>query len=100
MQIQDALNIFVAQLEADGRSPHTIAQYRRHVRLLADWLAETGRCDEIDALGHQDLAQFFAAPSARTAAGKERTKKATSLNALRTSIRCFFSYLADRKSVV
>ena len=40
MQVQTALDRFLVQLEADGRSPHTIRQYRRHVRLLAAWLDE------------------------------------------------------------
>ena len=34
MTIDDALSLFLVQLEADGRSPHTIEQYRRHVRAL------------------------------------------------------------------
>ena len=39
MRLADALDRFVVQLEADGRSPHTIGQYRRHVALLGSWLA-------------------------------------------------------------
>ena len=93
MQIQDALDLFVGQLEADGRSPHTIDQYRRHVRALAAWLAHTGRSGDLAALGHQDVAMFFGAPGARTAAGTTRTKRATSVNSMRTSIRCFFAHL-------
>ncbi len=30
MTIDDALERFLVQLEADGRSPHTTGQYRRH----------------------------------------------------------------------
>ena len=37
MQITEALEKFLLQLEADGRSPHTVGQYRRHVRTLARW---------------------------------------------------------------
>ncbi len=39
MPIEDALDRFMRQLRADGRSRHTIDQYRRHVRLLARWIA-------------------------------------------------------------
>ncbi len=42
MNIEDALARFLLQLEADGRSRHTIGQYRRHVRLLAAWYAHVG----------------------------------------------------------
>ncbi len=51
MQIQRALDRFLLQLQADGRSEHTVAQYRRHVRLLARWLAtrrHKGRVEGID----------------------------------------------------
>jgi len=93
MQIQAALDLFVGQLEADGRSSHTIGQYRRHVRALAAWLASSGRSDDLSALRHQDVATFFGAPDARTAAGTTRAKRSSSMNAMRTSIRCFFSHL-------
>ncbi len=53
MQIREALDRYLLQLEADGRSPHTIAQYRRHVRALARWAADVGHSGEIDALGHE-----------------------------------------------
>jgi site-specific recombinase XerC len=39
MQLQAALQAFLLQLSADGRSPHTIGQYRRHGTALANWLA-------------------------------------------------------------
>ena len=38
MHVIDALERFVLQLEADGRSEHTIGQYRRHVGQLVGWL--------------------------------------------------------------
>ena len=47
MQIHDALERHLLQLEADGRSGHTIGQYRRHVRQLALWAARAG--DDPDA---------------------------------------------------
>jgi hypothetical protein len=31
MNIKDALERYLTQLKADGRSPHTAGQYRRHV---------------------------------------------------------------------
>ena len=43
LTITAALDRFVLQLEADGRSLHTIGQYRRHIRLLARWARSARR---------------------------------------------------------
>ena len=92
MRIETALARFTQQLQADGRSPHTINQYRRHVSLLARWAADVGHCGEIEALTHEDLAQFLASPLARTRPdGAE--KKATAMNCLRSSLRAIFAHL-------
>jgi site-specific recombinase XerD len=89
MHLDDALSRFLTQLEADGRSPHTIGQYRRHVRALGTWLPP-GR--EIEAVGHEDLARFLAAPVAKTRPDGA-SKKATSVNALRSSLKGFWGYV-------
>lgn len=92
MQIEESLERFEVQLEADGRSPHTIAQYRRHVRSFAHWSAQVGHSGEITEVTHGEVARFLISPVARLRPdGKE--KKATTVNALRTSIRCFFYYI-------
>lgn len=88
MKISDALEEFVLQLEADGRSRHTIDQYVRHVNLLA--CAHPG---QVEAITHADLARFLTSPEARLRPDG-KPKKATAMNALRSSIRCFFGYLA------
>ena len=92
MEITDALDRFLVQLEADGRSAHTIGQYRRHVRLLANWLVQEGRSRDVIRIDHEDLACFLASPTARNRPDGKK-KKATAMNALRTSLRCFFGYL-------
>jgi len=92
MQITDALTKFLVQLEADGRSCHTIAQYRRHIRLFAHWAAEVDHSGEISEISHEVLAAFLVAPEARTRPDGGR-KKETSTNALRSSVRNFFRYL-------
>jgi site-specific recombinase XerD len=86
--------MFLVQLEADGRSPHTIGQYRRHVTALAGWLPHGGLRRAVGTIGHEDVAAFLAAPVARTAA-HGRPKRAVSMNAMRTSLRCFFRYLHE-----
>ncbi len=93
MKIEEALAKFQTQLEADGRSIHTRKQYGRHVRLLARWARDVGGCgDELEKLGHEDVARFLSAP---VATGRLRggQKLATSANCLRSSLKGFFSYL-------
>ncbi len=92
MRITDGLEKFSLQLQADGRSEHTVRQYGRHVRLLSRWLRQEGHCGDIGALGHEDLARFLASPQARTRPDGG-PKKPTSLNALRSSVKGFFGYL-------
>ncbi len=88
MQIQECLRKFVRQLEADGRSAHTIAQYERHVGVLAGWLGDT----TVEKVDNDRLAVFLCTPVACLRPDGQE-KKAASMNALRTSIRCFFAYL-------
>ena len=92
MQIQDALQGFLRQLAADGRSPHTIGQYRRHGTALANWLVTADISNDVADLTPDVLARFFADSAARTSC-RGGPKKAVSLNAMRTSIRCFAVHL-------
>ena len=94
MELQDAIAAFDAQLAADGRSPHTRAQYARHASALGRWLARTKRSTNLATLDHRALAAFVASPEARCRPDGV-DKKATSTNALRTSLRTLFGYLAD-----
>jgi len=91
MQIDQALEKFLNQLDADGRSIHTRAQYQRHIRLLARWVASDGRSCEVEDLDHEDLALFLTSSQARTRPDAA-PKTATTMNSLRTSLRCFFGY--------
>ncbi len=85
MTIDDALARFLVQLEADGRSPPTTGQYRRHVRLFASWWCDVGAGGAIEAISHEDIARFLSSPQARTRRDT-RAKKATSVNTLRSSL--------------
>jgi site-specific recombinase XerC len=92
MRIDEALERFLTQLEADGRSPHTIGQYRRHVRTLARWARDVRpRSDRIEDLGHEGVARFLASPAA-TGRAEGGAKLATTVNALRTSLKVFLAY--------
>ena len=89
MQLQEALRAFQVQLAADGRSVLTRNQYQRHVARLIAWLATTGCSTEVGDITPAIVAEFFASDAARISA-RGGTKKATSANAQRTSLRCFF----------
>lgn len=91
MHLQDASGQFQVQLRADGRSEHTRRQYERHVRALIGWLAGTDYGTEMESLTPGVVAAFLASDAATTCA-HGGTKKASSANAMRTSIRCFFRW--------
>src|SRR5258705_13346061 len=91
MQLQAALQGFLQQLAADGRSPHTMGQYRRHVAALIDWLTRGRRSLELADLAPATIAEFFGSDAAENSA-RGGLKRATSANAQRTSLRCFFSW--------
>ena len=92
MQLQEALRRYVVQLQADGRSQHTIKQYQRHVYLLDRWLDENRRSRGIAAIDHETLAEFLVSDMA-TKRPDGQPKRATSMNCLRSSLRTFFAYL-------
>jgi integrase/recombinase XerD len=92
MRIEEALGLFVLQLEADGRSAHTIGQYQRHVSSLTAWLAQERLSAPLANVGHELLARFLASPAARTRPDG-KPKRAGSMNAMRSSLRGFFAYL-------
>ncbi len=95
MRLESPVTRFLTQLRADGRSPHTIRQYARHLRLFGEWWGGTcgaGEADEIAHIDHEALASFLASDAALLRPDG-KGKKAASMNALRTSVRCFFDYL-------
>jgi integrase/recombinase XerC len=84
MLFQDALDAYLLQLSADGRSSHTIRQYQRH---LAAFAQTVGADRALDSITPTDVAQFMTAPS--TLQGRSTA----TLNALRTSLRTFFGFV-------
>ncbi len=84
MRLTDALDSYLLQLAADGRSVHTRAQYQRHVRSFAAWL---GPDRALDAVTTTDVAKFMTTPAVLEG------RSTATLNALRTSLRTFFGYM-------
>jgi site-specific recombinase XerD len=91
MNLAEAMAAYALQLEADGRSVHTRDQYRRHLRRFGDWLATRGPAADLAALGPADLSGFLVSDAARQRPDGG-PKRATSLNALRSTLRTFFTY--------
>ena len=91
MRIEDALDRYLLQLQADGRSEHTVDQYRRHLRLLTHWAASEGLSGELGDIDHEVLARFMVSPEARMRPDGA-LKKATSVNALRSTLRTFLRF--------
>ncbi len=91
MQIEEALDRFLVQLEADGRSVHTRKQYSRHVRALALWLLQRGHGALLGEVRHEDVARFLASTAARTRPDGA-AKRPGSRNALGSSLKGFFGY--------
>lgn len=88
MRISDALAAYTVQLQADGRSVHTIRQVERHVRLLARWAGDP----PVAELGHEHLARFLASEVVQERAGGG-ARKASSANAIRSSVRGFCAFV-------
>lgn len=88
MKVQTALDRYVLQLQANGRSQHTVDQVRRHVGLLMHW----GKAPaDVRRLTHEHLARFLVSDVAMTRADGQPKQVATT-NALRSSMRSFFAY--------
>jgi integrase len=88
MCISDALAAYTVQLQADGRSVHTIRQAERHVRLLARWAGDP----PVAELGHEHVARFLASDVVQECAGGG-PRKASSANAIRSSVRGFCAFV-------
>jgi site-specific recombinase XerD len=109
-EFDSAVARFLIQLDADGRSEHTILQYRRHLFAFRRWLEERdgdGRegtthseaarlnvVHEEAAITPEVIAAFFVSTAARESA-RGGAKKPTSLNSMRSSMRAFFGYCRD-----
>ncbi len=89
-----ALDAYLLQAAANGRSPHTLGQIERHGKLFIRWLKSEGRSRRLAAITPAVIAAFFVSKEARcTPDGVP--KKPMSMNALRSTLRTWFGYLHD-----
>ncbi len=94
MDLQDATSKYLAQLAANGRARDTHDQHARHLSLLDRWLAATHRPRALADLTPDVLAAFLISDAARLRPDGE-PKRATSMNCLRSTLRCFTAYCHD-----
>lgn len=94
MDLYAALDRYLVQLQADGRSEHTRKQIARHVRALGRWLAADGHPLDVGEVTEEDLARFLCSDAA-TKRPDGRPKRVASVNALRSSLRVFFGFLQE-----
>src|SRR5688572_19173238 len=88
MLLPAALARFKIQLQADGRSLHTAAQYARHMRRFASWVDPEAFSEDVAQLEPEHVARFVASAEAlRRPDG--RSKRTGSLNALPSSLSSF-----------
>ncbi|MCC6311583.1 MAG: tyrosine-type recombinase/integrase [Trueperaceae bacterium] len=92
MQLDDAIARFETQLRADSRSAHTISSYLRDLRVLAGWLAATGRPADVRRLTTDDCSAFVTSPAV-TEKGDGTAKAPGSVDKVKMSLKAFFTFL-------
>lgn len=89
MRVEELVLAYCEQFRADGRSENTIAQCRRHGMLAARFFGDV----DVTTIDHGGIARFLTSAMAmRTPDGG--AKKATSMNALRSSMRTMWAFAA------
>lgn len=91
MDVEEALELYVTQLRADGRAKSTVEQHRCYIRLLGEWLREEGLPVEVEEIDHGEVARFLCSARA-SALADGRPKKPGSMNTLRSVLKGFFKY--------
>lgn len=91
MRVHEAVDQYLASLEAERRSPHTVAAYRRD---LAAFTAFTGELD-LDAVTPALLQRFMASEGVQNRPCGTRRAKAT-INRYRVALKALFAWAADR----
>ena len=92
MHIDAALEKFLAQITADGRSSHTIRQYHRHARLFTTWSFRVGHSGELMDISNETIAEFFAST--------EATQRADGKPKLQTSLKSLLKNSIDHHGIL
>ncbi|MBU8912922.1 MAG: tyrosine-type recombinase/integrase [Spirochaetales bacterium] len=91
MIITEAVDQFLADLASDGRSPHTVAAYRRDLKVFIRFAGDTIITDVTPAV----LTAFMATQGVQVRpCGASRAK--ASINRYRVSLKALFAWCGDR----
>jgi site-specific recombinase XerD len=98
MRIADALARFQTQLQADGRSPHTVAQYARHIRRFASWL-QAEVLPDVARLEPEHVARFRASAGAQRCPSSARSNETARATSNSSSTGATWSYDLPRRTL-
>jgi len=98
VRIEEALALYCAQLEANGRSLHTIRKAQRHIGELARWAARERAGEDLRDWTSATTSEFLRAAHALPGASGAKRAQST-LNGLRSSVRSFFRFLVDAQYI-
>lgn len=76
MTTRDAVDLYLAHLTAEGRSPHTIGAYRRDLSTFVRFTARE-KLDELDAVTPESLTRFMASQDVRYGTNGRRRASAS-----------------------
>jgi integrase/recombinase XerD len=93
MDVYDATQRYLLQLSCNGRTVHTKQQATRHIAVLARWMERELHTADLARLGFDEIARFLTSDDA-TKRPDGTPKKATSVNAIRSTVRAFFAHCA------
>ena len=91
MLVNEAVELFLADLQADHRSPHTVAAYRRDLTAFTRFVGTTNLTDITPAT----LTRFMASQSVQVGPCGTQRAKAT-INRYRVSLKALFAWGAAR----
>lgn len=94
MTIPKAIEEFLAGLEAEGRSPHTLGAYRRDLAVFAAF-AKQARVRNVGAVTPQLLQRFIAHRSV-THDARGRGRASASINRYRVALKALYAFLERR----
>jgi site-specific recombinase XerD len=94
LQITKAVDDYLRHLQAEGRSPHTVAAYRRDLAAFTSFAIGESLTD-LGQVTPADLVRFMASPSVlQDRAG--RTRAPASINRYRVAVKALYAFAEAR----
>ncbi|MGL6120681.1 MAG: tyrosine-type recombinase/integrase [Fusobacteriaceae bacterium] len=89
MQLNDAIEEFLLELDIRGNSKETIRSYRNSLKIFSKYMCDSTKLENIKAIHIKEFAKF----------NKDRGLKQKSQNGYVSSIRALYTYLVDEEIV-